>query len=154
MLGLLSYSLLNKHVSDDLSGLYGTMAAHGLTQKFETSDEAALNLPNGNGSIALKVADGKLLAELQLNSDDQLTAQFEYPENTLSFSSYGQSSDGARNMSLNQSSLAIENSGHNSYLIVFNRLTTSVIPVKVKVFRQQTLVFEKTLSSVRPAAGG
>src|SRR5260221_1226420 len=109
MLGFMSYSLMNKNVSDDLSGLYGTMAAHGLSQKFETTDEAALNLPVGTGDITLKRAEGKVLAELRLNAEDHLTAHIEYPENTLSFSLYGQSANGARCLSFAQNSLEIEN---------------------------------------------
>lgn len=154
MLGFLSYSLMNKHVSGDFSGLYGTMAAHGISPNFETSDEAALTLPNGDGTIALKRAGEKIFAELQLNSDDQLTAKFQYPENTLSFSSYGQSASGAQNLSFKENSLAIENIGRNSYLVVFNRLTASSVPVKLEVFRQQVLVYEKTLSSGKSQVGG
>lgn len=134
----------------DVSDLYGTMVLPSSSGSMETTDHVGFHLNQADGAVTVKIAENLVLAQMHLQSAQELEMVIEFDESDLSLRAFT-TSGGAPGpgLSASRSTLKLAHQGDNTYLVIFANRTQHPTPLRVKIVSSGALLFEKSLATAR-----
>ncbi|MDZ7291755.1 MAG: hypothetical protein ONB44_16085 [candidate division KSB1 bacterium] len=154
MAGVCIYALLsstsNQQASLDMRDLTGTMIWREATGKFERADSATADLDIGHASILVQYAASSVIAELNINTSQEVKAQLEFEENDLGFSAISMlNKETIPALSVNENSVQLINRGNNNYVIAFKDKAPIPSLLRFRLFAAGALLYEKNLRTAK-----
>ncbi len=146
VIGSVAYSIFDAQRStpSDFSTLYGTMLSHQYALSFETAYYEQVILDELDGTLEIKYAEGVVVAELDLQSQQETEIVLEFDENDLGFLGFGQFQGSKFSVSVDKNNVRLRNMGENRAVFMFTDKTRSISPLNVKIFAAGALVYEKS----------
>ncbi len=129
----------------DTSHLYGTIMPDASAELYRSAGVLDVQAGVVSGSLGLSYSDAGALAHLNLRSGELVDVVVSYDPQSLQFSGirqYGRSSDGLR---VSEGTVQVSLTGENDYLIAFKRSPAPIPPIRLKVVKAGTVIFEKSV---------
>jgi len=146
VIGMILLLLLNDNQSLENSQLFGTFVQNEKSEKFKTAADIKINMDGLNGTITIKYLNNILMAEIKIDSEQEISMVFEFVDKDLSFNSFKQMNNVNNNVDIDEKYLKFINNGSNQYIILFNDKTKFLTPVNLKIFSGSTVIYEKNVS--------
>lgn len=146
VVGIASYSLLiDRNNVVDPSSIYGTMASRPVN--LQDGDRIEISVPGVDGVAALRYSADILVAEINVHAENGTDFRLEFPEKSLSFTSFSQSIQGIDGLKITGNSIAAHIQGEQGYIVVFKRKNASAVLLNLKLHRLGSTDFERNLSA-------
>jgi hypothetical protein len=134
--GVLIYAALVENVHKNSmptnSDLYGTIALREAPGSFDAGDIVEMN---PYGTINLKYSKDLVVAELNLQTQQEVELVFEYDPSALKFGAFSIRNQAASNtVKTSENSLRLTSFGENKYAVLFTKRIDAPAPLRLKIY--------------------
>ncbi|MBI4548249.1 MAG: hypothetical protein HY707_09730 [Ignavibacteriae bacterium] len=141
------YSTLSRNRSVDISTLYGTMMRDTTPANFQLADQLEIHTSDVEGAFTLKYTNDAVLADILLESTEEIALVLEFDRNDLDFSMFKKVNTEASNLAIDKDQVKLSSVGKNQYYVVFNDKTPALTQIVLKVYKAGSLIYEKAMST-------
>jgi hypothetical protein len=147
--GICLYALFERVSSNDnhlnINELYGTIAFDKTLPRPMNSVPLAIEVPGVRGSAQLQYFDNAIVAKLEVLSDADVDVVFSYPDE-ISFVLFKSLVGTDHDIHAENNKLTLTHSGISDYLLVFEKEADSRASLRLGVFSNGELLYEKTVN--------
>ncbi len=143
-IGLLFTSFINQETVG-VSNLSGTMMRDVTTVNFQTAEKFDISETDVSGHVELSYSKKAILLEITAKTELEIEARVEYNGNDLNFLGFKEINASMNNLSVLSNSIQFSCIGDNSYLIFWDRKTSHMSPLQLKLYSAGVMITERTI---------
>lgn len=129
----------------DISNLYGTMRAIESSDGFAVVGSTGIDAGQVRGEIRLHESDRKLLAEISLNTPDEIEWVLNYGDADVAFEGFRQLEGSSGTIQAANSTMTVSHRGAGRYLLFFTEQGDGDHPMSIEIFSSGNLLYQKDL---------
>jgi hypothetical protein len=145
-IGLL-FSSLNHNLG--VSNLSGTMMKDITTGSLRTVEQFDISNIDISGHVELSSSEKTILLEIMLQTDRDLEVALNYNGDDFRFLGIKGSERVKSDLNITDKSVRFICSGNNSYLILWNRISSYASPLQIKLYSADSVIAERTLMNAQ-----
>jgi hypothetical protein len=129
----------------DISNLYGTMRAIESSDGFAVVGSTGIEAGEVRGEVRLHESDRKLLAEISLNTPDEIEWVLDYGDADVAFEGFRQLEGNSGDVRAANNTMTVSHSGAGRYLLFFTERGDGDHPMSIEIFSSGNLLYQKDL---------
>ena len=148
ILGIIGYTTFSETIPKiDKSNLIGSLVLDEKAENLKIVDHLEFDSRDISCKLNLKSAEGYLLTELDLKSDEVIRIRMEFDPRDINFQAIQNLDDNNVDMVVKNNFLELNHKGKCKYFILLKDRTKTTSPLEFKIFSEKTLLFAETLSA-------
>jgi hypothetical protein len=134
----------------DASFLRGVMGLKNDVSGFTVTDEAHITLEKASGHVRMETSADFLRVDMRLHAGRALEFRIEYDSSALSFVGLRMTEgEDAGLFQIQSGELRVAHEGDRRYSLIWQRRTASALPLHLRIFEGQALLYEGVLQTGR-----
>lgn len=147
ILGIIGYSIISDTLPKiDTSNLNGTFMIDNNSETLKTIDRFEFDSSGINCLFNIKSGEKQFLAEVDLKSDRLIRIKMEYDRENIIFQNIQKTNDNYIDMVVKSNYFELNHEGNGNYLIFLRRSLPVSASIDLKIFSNDTLLFERNLT--------